>query len=158
MIFKTKNTDCRKSIIWWTHRSTGGYQLSAKHRRRTDYPNFHQLFPHWRLKILIGGNYQLIFVSFKKSQEVEFIKHKYEPTPNEPRKDWKKLRLSWVDWNSSTEQVFISGSSYGFLKSFYKWKAKVLQLNGAFHIKRMRRLRQKVWSPVCPFCWYGRPG
>ena len=50
---------------------------------------------------------------------------KYEPTHNEPRRDWKKLRLSEGDWNNSMEQMFISGSSYGWKKIFYKKNPKL---------------------------------
>ena len=37
-----------------------------------------------------------------------------KPTKNEPRKDCKNLSLSWGEWNSSTEQVFLSGYSNGW--------------------------------------------
>ena len=46
-------------------------------------------------------------MSFQNSQEVEFIKQKYEPTPNEQSKDWKKLRLS-----GGTETVLQNRFSY----------------------------------------------
>ena len=53
---------------------------------------------------------------------------KYEPTQDEPMKDWKKLRRSGGDLENSMEQMFISGSSDGGNKRFYKLKQQVLQL------------------------------
>ena len=68
---------------------------------------------------------------------------KHEPAENEPRKDWKKLRLSGREWENSMEQIFILGSSYGGNQRFYKQKSQVLQINSAGHFKRSSRLLYK---------------
>ena len=69
--------------------------------------------------------------------------HKYEPTQNDPRKDWKKLRLSGREWENSMEQIFILGSSYGGNQRFYKQKSQVLQINSLGHFKSSSRLLYK---------------
>ena len=56
-----------------------------------------------------------------------------EPTENDPSKVWKKIHIYKGDWDNSMEHVFVSGSSDGGNKCFYKWKSQVLQLNGASH-------------------------
>ena len=99
-------------------------------------------------------------VKFKISITGKNIAHswKYEPTLNESRKARKKLRLYWGDWVNSMEHIFISGSSYGCNKCFYKRKSKFLKLNGTSHFKRRRRLRHKGCIHMCSFCWYVIPG
>ena len=81
----------------------------------------------------------------------------HEPIYNEPWKDWKKTSLSLGGWNSSTEQVFISGSISGWNQRFYKQKAQVLQLNSAGHFKRRGIMRHKGQIHARPFCWHVSP-
>ena len=94
-----------------------------------DYWHYHQLFLHWRSKILIWVQLSVNICVTTKEKAVPLLE----------------------GMKNSMEQVLISGSSYGCNKCFYTRKSQVLQLNGAGNFKRRRKLCHKGWIPVCLF-------
>ena len=73
----------------------------------------------------INQNYRQKLQIFKETRVFSYTTYsqKYEPTEDEPRKDWKNLRLSGGNQNNSMDQIFISASKNGWNQCFYKRKS-----------------------------------